>query len=275
MTLEWLRRHDPVLDQHLRTYLFTEGSITEIEHEAEHEDGDASEQPVAQHRKPERGGSAVNHLFRELAPITAAGWAAIEEEAEPDAAHLSRRPQAGRLLRAARLGGLRRSTSAGSRRSSPRTPTSALRCARSSRSSSCAPTSRSRAPSSTRSSGAASHPDLDPVRDAAVRLAEAEDKAIFHGFGAAGIQGLSEASEHARGLDPRRLRGLPAAGRQGGRARCGPRASTVRTRSRSARAATPAWSRRPQGGYPVLNHIRMILDGPIIWAPGGRRRDRR
>jgi ferritin-like protein len=42
MTLEWLRRTDPVLDKHLRTYLFTEGSITEIEHEAEHEaDGDA------------------------------------------------------------------------------------------------------------------------------------------------------------------------------------------------------------------------------------------
>ena len=42
MTLEWLRRHDPMLDQHLRTYLFTEGSITEIEHEAEHEDDGAS-----------------------------------------------------------------------------------------------------------------------------------------------------------------------------------------------------------------------------------------
>jgi len=42
MTLEWLRRHDAVLDQHLRTYLFTEGSITEVEHEAEHEGDDAS-----------------------------------------------------------------------------------------------------------------------------------------------------------------------------------------------------------------------------------------
>jgi ferritin-like protein len=31
MTLEWLRRNDPVLDQHLRTYPFTEGSITAIE----------------------------------------------------------------------------------------------------------------------------------------------------------------------------------------------------------------------------------------------------
>ena len=35
MTLEWLRRTDPVLDRHLRTYLFTEGSITELEEEQE------------------------------------------------------------------------------------------------------------------------------------------------------------------------------------------------------------------------------------------------
>jgi len=34
MTLEWLRRQDPVLDRHLRTYLFTEGSIVAEEHEA-------------------------------------------------------------------------------------------------------------------------------------------------------------------------------------------------------------------------------------------------
>src|SRR5437868_15009528 len=31
MTLEWLRRHDPALDRHLRTYLFTSGSILELE----------------------------------------------------------------------------------------------------------------------------------------------------------------------------------------------------------------------------------------------------
>jgi len=35
MTLEWLRRRDPVLDQHLRTYLFRTEPITEIEAEAE------------------------------------------------------------------------------------------------------------------------------------------------------------------------------------------------------------------------------------------------
>jgi uncharacterized protein len=31
MTLEWLRRHDPKLDAHLRTYLFTELPVTEVE----------------------------------------------------------------------------------------------------------------------------------------------------------------------------------------------------------------------------------------------------
>ena len=39
MTLEWLRRHDPKLDEHLRTYLFTTGSILEIEVETEHGNG--------------------------------------------------------------------------------------------------------------------------------------------------------------------------------------------------------------------------------------------
>lgn len=35
MTLEYLRRVSPVFDRHMRTYLFTEGDITEIEEKAE------------------------------------------------------------------------------------------------------------------------------------------------------------------------------------------------------------------------------------------------
>lgn len=35
MVLEWLRRHDPKLDEHLRTYLFTDKPLLEIEEEAE------------------------------------------------------------------------------------------------------------------------------------------------------------------------------------------------------------------------------------------------
>jgi hypothetical protein len=36
MVLEWLRRTDPKFAEHMKTYLFTEGPITEIEIEAEH-----------------------------------------------------------------------------------------------------------------------------------------------------------------------------------------------------------------------------------------------
>ena len=39
MLLEWIRRHDPKFDEHMHTYLFTEDSITEVEREAEHDDG--------------------------------------------------------------------------------------------------------------------------------------------------------------------------------------------------------------------------------------------
>jgi ferritin-like protein len=41
MTLEWLRRKDPKFDAVLRTYLFTELPIVEVEHEAEAEGGGA------------------------------------------------------------------------------------------------------------------------------------------------------------------------------------------------------------------------------------------
>jgi len=35
MVLEWIRRHDPKFDEHLRTYLFTTGDILSIEAGAE------------------------------------------------------------------------------------------------------------------------------------------------------------------------------------------------------------------------------------------------
>ena len=41
MVLEWLRRHDAVIDKQLRTYLFTEAPVTEVEAIAEAADGGA------------------------------------------------------------------------------------------------------------------------------------------------------------------------------------------------------------------------------------------
>ena len=46
MTLEWLRRRDPKLDEHLRTYLFTEGSLLAIE-TASGEGGGGTDAPAA------------------------------------------------------------------------------------------------------------------------------------------------------------------------------------------------------------------------------------
>jgi uncharacterized protein len=59
MTLEWLRRRDPVFDTVLRTYLFTEEPIIEVELEVE---GDA-ESPSAQ--GPSIGGSLGIGTLRE------------------------------------------------------------------------------------------------------------------------------------------------------------------------------------------------------------------
>jgi ferritin-like protein len=42
MMLEWLRRHDRKLDEHLRTYLFTNKRLLEIEEEAEGPDENKS-----------------------------------------------------------------------------------------------------------------------------------------------------------------------------------------------------------------------------------------
>lgn len=43
MVLEWLRRRDTALDEELRTYLFTDGPILEIEEKMEKEEGEAQD----------------------------------------------------------------------------------------------------------------------------------------------------------------------------------------------------------------------------------------
>jgi ferritin-like protein len=60
MAIEWLRRRDPTLDRHLRTYLFSEGSIVAEEHEAEH-DGEASDAP-AESSEPSDGSLRIGSL---------------------------------------------------------------------------------------------------------------------------------------------------------------------------------------------------------------------
>jgi ferritin-like protein len=47
MMLEWLRRNDSAFAQHLGTYLYSEGSITEVEEGTKGEGGVASAAPAA------------------------------------------------------------------------------------------------------------------------------------------------------------------------------------------------------------------------------------
>ena len=57
MTLEWLRRNDAKWDEVLRTYLFTDLPIIEVEHEAEAADGGGS--------APSAGSLSIGDLRRE------------------------------------------------------------------------------------------------------------------------------------------------------------------------------------------------------------------
>jgi ferritin-like protein len=54
MALEWIRRNDPKMHEHLKTYLFTEGAVTEIEAEAT---GGGSEGGDEESEAPAKDGS--------------------------------------------------------------------------------------------------------------------------------------------------------------------------------------------------------------------------
>jgi uncharacterized linocin/CFP29 family protein len=109
--------------------------------------------------------------------------------------------------------------------------------------------------------------DLGPVVEAATRIAQAEDTAIFEGYAAGGIAGIQETSAHdAIKLSddyeqyPRSVaeatRLMRVAGVDGPYAiALGPRCYTGLVQATAA------------GGYPILELVRRVLDGPVIWAP--------
>lgn len=108
--------------------------------------------------------------------------------------------------------------------------------------------------------------DWSPVKEAARKIAFAEDRAVFDGFGTAGIQGIREGSSNAGVALPASVMGYPAAVAQAVSqlrlAGCnGPYALVL-----GADAYT-AVSGGSDEGYPVFHHIERIVDGGIIWAP--------
>jgi uncharacterized linocin/CFP29 family protein len=110
-------------------------------------------------------------------------------------------------------------------------------------------------------------PELQPLIDAATRIAYAEDTAIFHGYAPGGIEGIDQASTHPTLPIPDDYQAYPhsiaeatrllrLAGVDGPYAiALGPRYYTGLTQATG------------DGGYPVLNVVRKLVDGPLVWAP--------
>jgi uncharacterized linocin/CFP29 family protein len=111
--------------------------------------------------------------------------------------------------------------------------------------------------------------DLGPLDDAAHRIALAENVAVFHGWEGA-ISGVSEASPHeqvALGEAAEAYPRLVASAVE--RLLCsgiaGPYGLAL-GREQYRRVVETA----EHGGYPLLDHLGRILEGPIVWAPGVR-----
>lgn len=111
-------------------------------------------------------------------------------------------------------------------------------------------------------------PDLDDLDAAAYRIAVAENTAVVHGWSAAAIAGIAETSPHegsalagAADAYPRPV--AEATELLLRRGISGPYALLL-SRDEYTRVIESA----ERGGYPLLDHLRKILGGPIVWGPG-------
>jgi uncharacterized linocin/CFP29 family protein len=110
-------------------------------------------------------------------------------------------------------------------------------------------------------------PDLTPLLDGARTIARAEDTLVFEGDTSVGIDGIVTASPHtaivmeddfadfprwvARGVATLRDAGVD-----------GPYGVALGARCYTAVAETTE-----HGGYPVVEHLRLVTGGPVVWAP--------
>jgi len=114
----------------------------------------------------------------------------------------------------------------------------------------------------------ATDPDLAELDEAAMLIAVAENTSVFHGYEAAGIQGITESTAHppielgsdwdqyptavARATDVVRRAGID-----------GPYALVI-----SPEIFTGIVETAEHGGHLLFDHLRQILGGPLVWAPG-------
>ena len=108
--------------------------------------------------------------------------------------------------------------------------------------------------------------DWQPVKDAAKKIAFAEDGAIFEGYAGGGIEGIRQGTSNPIETLPSDVRNYPdAIAHAVNQLRLvgvdGPYSVLL-----SADAYTALAEARDYGD-PVLEHVRRLVDGEIIWAP--------
>ncbi|MGI8411397.1 MAG: family 1 encapsulin nanocompartment shell protein [Solirubrobacteraceae bacterium] len=212
----------------------------------------------------------MNHLLRELAPITEAGWELLDDEAKE---HLTASLAARKLVDFSDpLGWKHSATNLGRTEAIEQTPADGV-AARRRR---VLPLVELRAEFDVSrdelrdNDRGAADADLDDLDEAAKQLAVAENIAVFHGWPQGGIDGITEASPHpaipaAKSIEhyPRRVaKGVEVLLRSG---ISGPYGLALGPDEYTAVIETSE-----HGGYPLFDHLRKILGGPIVWAPGVR-----
>jgi uncharacterized linocin/CFP29 family protein len=207
----------------------------------------------------------MNNLYRELAPVSAAAWADIEEEATRT---LKRHLAARRVVDVEGPKGVDFSAVGTGHTQVIPAPGEGIRALQRE----VKPLVELRVPFELSRQQVddvergATDSDWSAVKDAARKIAFAEDNSIFEGYDAAGIQGIRKGNSNPILTLPTSVRGYPdivaQAVSQLRLAGCnGPYALVLGSE------AYTAVNGGSDEGYPVLTHIQRQIEGDIIWAP--------
>ena len=207
----------------------------------------------------------MNNLHRELAPISDAAWASIEEET---ARTLKRYLAGRRVVDVHGPAGLSLSAvGAGHLKRSPRRARAFLRGGAEVKAlvELRVPFELDRQQIDDVERGA-DDSDWQPAKDAAQAIAYAEDRAIFEGYAAGDIVGIRQGTSNPILTLPTDVRQYPVAIAQAlGQLRLvgvnGPYSVLLGADAYTALAETN------DNGYPVLEHVKELVKDEIVWAP--------
>jgi uncharacterized linocin/CFP29 family protein len=207
----------------------------------------------------------MNNLHRELAPISSAAWEQIDEEASRT---LKRYLAARRVVDVPEAKGLALAAVGTGHTQPIEGPGDGIQAARRAAHALAElrlPFKLSRQAIDDVERGAVDS-DWSPLKEAARKIAFAEDRAVFDGWAGAGIGGIRPGASNKAVALPAAPMGYPGAVAQAvdqlRLAGCnGPYRLVL-----GADAFT-AISGGSEDGYPVLKHIQRLVEGEIVWAP--------